>query len=133
MNYLEKKGQRRTLSIFAAIFLVNLSTIYLYQSSRPEIDMPKLISQSIRLFLTAGLLYIVYIGKNWAKILSIVLFSLAIIFALIVIFSSNFSPVQEIPFYVMIFVYADATYYFGFSEQFKAFIHFQKRLKNENK
>lgn len=133
MNYLEKKGQRRTLSIFAAILLVNLSTIYLYHSPRPEIDVQKLISQIIRLFLTAGLLYLIYIGKNWARILSIILFSLAIILALSVIFSSNFTPVQEIPFYVMIFIYSDAIYHFGFSGNFKAFIEHQKRVKNENK
>lgn len=133
MNYLEKKGQRRTLSIFAAILLVNLSTIYLYHSPRPEIDLQKLISQIIRFFLTAGLLYLVYIGKNWARILSIILFAIAVILALFFIFSSNFTLVQEIPFYVMIFIYSDAIYHFGFSENFKAFIRYQKRLKNENK
>ena len=133
MNYLEKKGQRRTLSIFAAILLVNLSTIYLYHSPRPEIDNQKLVSQIIRLFLTAGLLYLVYIGKYWARILSIILFVIAVILALFFIFSSNFTPVQEIPFYVMIFIYSDAIYHFGFSENFKAFIRYQKRVKNENK
>ncbi|UFH32779.1 hypothetical protein LNP04_03405 [Chryseobacterium sp. C-71] len=129
MNYLEKKGQRRTHSVFAAVLLVSLYTIYFNQSSRPEIDIQKLISQIIRFFLTVGLLYLVYIGKNWARILSIFLFSLAIILALSVIFSSDFSLLQEVPFYVMIFVYSDAIYHFGFSENFKAFIEFQKRMK----
>lgn len=132
MNYLEKKGQKRTISVFAGVLLVSLYTIYFYQSSRSQIDVTKLISQIIRFFLTVGLLYLVYIGKNWARILSIILFSLAIILALSVIFSSDFSPLQEVPFYVMIFVYSDAIYHFGFSENFKVFIEFQKRIKNEH-
>ncbi|RZJ50931.1 MAG: hypothetical protein EOO19_02025 [Chryseobacterium sp.] len=126
MNPLQKKGQIRTLSIFAAILLVSLYTIYFYQSSIPELDVKKLISQIIRFCLTVGLLYLVYLGKNWARILSIVLFSLAIILALSVIFSSTFTPLQEIPFYVMIFIYADAIFHLGFSESFKAFIKYQK-------
>ena len=130
MNLLQKKGQRRTLSIFAAILLVSLYTIYFYQSSIPELDVKKLISQIIRFCLTAGLLYLVYIGKNWARILSIVLFSLSIILALSVIFSSTFTPLQEIPFYVMIFIYADAIFHFGFSESFKAFVEYQKERKS---
>lgn len=132
MNYLEKKGHRRTISVFAAVLLVSLYTIYFNQSSRPEIDDQKLISQMIRFFLTVGLLYLVYIGKNWARILSIVLFSLTIIMALSVIFSSDFKAFQEIPFYVMIFVYSDAIYHFGFSENFKAFISYKRENKYEN-
>lgn len=130
MNYLVKKGHRRTLSIFAAILLVSLYSIYLYQSSINELDVKKLIAQIIRFFLTVGLLYLIYIGKNWARILSLILFSLAIITSLSVIFSSNFTPLQEIPFYVMIFIYSDAIYHFGFSESFKAFFEFQKGRKS---
>ena len=127
MNSLERKGQRRTLSIFTAILLVSLYTIYLYQSSIPELDVKKLITQIIRFFLTVGLLYLVYMGKNWVRILSLILFLLAIILALSVIFSSSFTPIQEIPFYVMIFIYGDAIYHLGFSESFKAFFEFQRR------
>ena len=130
MNLLEKKGQRRTLSIFAAILLVSLYTIYFYQSSIPELDVKKLITQIIRFFLTVELLYLVYIGKNWARILSLILFSLAIILALSVVFSSTFTPLQEIPLYVMIFIYSDAIYHLGFSESFKAFFGFQRRRKS---
>ncbi|QQV04336.1 MULTISPECIES: hypothetical protein [Chryseobacterium] len=74
-------------------------------------------------------MYLVFIGKKWARTVSLILFSLAVIMAVSFIFSSNFSPLQEIPLYVMIFVYADAIYHFGFSDSYKAFAEYQRSKK----
>ena len=84
MNELAKKGKYRTLLVFLSILLVSIHTIYFYHSVRPEIETKKLIQQIIRFCLTTGLLYLIYIGKNWAK-------NLAIIF---VLYSSMDTPMS---------------------------------------
>ena len=78
MNELTKIGKKRTILISISILLVSIHTIYFYHSVRPEIESKKLIQQIIRFSLTIGLLIMVYKGKNWAKIVSIILFSLAL-------------------------------------------------------
>ena len=129
MTPLQQRGRKRTIAAIISILLVSLYSIYIYQSVVPEFKLSKLISQIIRFILTCGLMYLVFIGKKWARTVSLILFSLAVIMAVSFIFSSNFSPLQEIPLYVMIFVYADAIYYFGFSESYKAFAEYQRSKK----
>lgn len=129
MTPLQQRGRKRTLAVIISILLVSLYSIYIYQSVVPGFKLSKLISQIIRFLLTCGLMYLVFIGKKWARTVSLILFSLAVIMAVSFIFSSNFSPLQEIPLYVMIFVYADAIYHFGFSDSYKAFAEYQRSKK----
>ena len=127
MTELIKTGKRRTILISISVLLVSLHTIYFYHAVRPEIDTKKLTQQIVRFLLTAGLLIAVFKGKKWAKIVSIVLFSLAILgamAAMVAIESGSF--VNKIPLLVMIFVYTVAVYHFGFSKSFKAFFEDQK-------
>ena len=132
MNELIKTGKKRTLLISISILLVSIHTIYFYHSVRPEIETKKLIQQIIRFLLTVGLLIVVYRGIKWAKILLIVLFSLAILGAIIGLISiDSDSFVGKVPLLVMILVYSIAVYHFGFSNSFKAFFDYQNGIRDE--
>lgn len=126
MNELAKKGKYRTLLVFLSILLVSIHTIYFYHSVRPEIETKKLVQQIIRFCLTVGLLYLIYIGKIWAKNFAIILFILAIIVAIYGIFNFETSLTIKSPFIVMIIVYSFAIYHLQFSKSFKEFITFQQ-------
>ncbi|RXP50974.1 DUF4240 domain-containing protein [Lutibacter sp. HS1-25] len=125
MNELTKIGKKRTILISISILLVSIHTIYFYHSVRPEIESKKLITQLIRFVLTVGLLIMVYKGKNWAKIISIVLFSLGLLGALIALGTLETPFINKVPLLVMIFVYSMAIYHFGFAKSFKEFFKYQ--------
>ena len=132
MNELAKKGKYRTLLVFLSILLVSIHTIYFYHSVRPEIETKKLIQQMIRFCLTIGLLYFIYIGKNWAKNLSIILFILATIGAMYGLLNFETPLIIKSPFIVMIMVYSIAIYHLQFSKSFKEFINFQQTTNQKN-
>lgn len=125
MNELSKLGKKRTILISISILLVSIHTIYFYHSVRPEIESKKLIQQIIRFLLTVGLLIMVYKGKNWAKIVSIILFSLALLGALFGLFTLQTPFINKVPMLVMVFVYSMAIYHFGFAQSFKEFFKYQ--------
>ncbi len=125
MDELTKIGKKRTILISISILLVSIHTIYFYHSVRPEIESKKLIQQIIRFLLTIGLLIMVYKGKKWAKIVSIILFSLAILGALIGLGTLDTPFINKVPLLVMIFVYSMAIYHFGFAKSFKEFFKYQ--------
>jgi len=112
------------------MLLLTIYSIYINQSSRPEIDTTKLVTQIIRTFLTGGILLFVYEGKDWARIITIILSAIAVIMALGVIFTTEHPTIMEVPFFVMIIIYSDAIYHFGFSESYKAFSEFQRKKYN---
>ena len=132
MNELAKKGKYRTLLVFLSILLVSIHTIYFYHSVRPEIETKKLIQQIIRFCLTIGILYFIYIGKNWAKNLSIILFILATIGAIYGLLNFETPLIIKSPFIVMIMVYSIAIYHLQFSKSFKEFIKFQQTTNSKN-
>lgn len=132
MNELAKKGKYRTLLVFLSILLVSIHTIYFYHSVRPEIETKKLIQQIIRFCLTIGVLYFIYIGKNWAKNLSIILFILATIGAIYGLLNFETPLIIKSPFIVMILVYSIAIYHLQFSKSFKEFIKFQQTTNQKN-
>lgn len=125
MNELTKLGKKKTILISISILLVSIHTIYFYHSLRPEIEAKKLIQQIIRFILTIGLLVMVYKGKNWAKIVSLILFSLALLGALVGFGTLEVPFLNKIPVIVMIFVYSIAIYHFGFDKSFKEFFEHQ--------
>lgn len=119
-------GKRKTILISISILLISLWSIYFEQSSKIEIDKIKLIRQIIRFFLTVGLLYSVYIGKNWARIILLILFSMAIILSIVAIVNIDADMLLKIPFFVMIFIYGISIYHYSFSRSFKEFFNYQK-------
>ena len=125
MNELTKIGKKRTILISISILLVSIHTIYFYHSVKPEIESKKLIQQVIRFLLTIGLLIMVYKGKNWAKIVSIILFSLSFLGALIALGTLETPLINKVPLLVMTFVYSMAIYHFGFAQSFKEFFKYQ--------
>lgn len=131
MNELTKLGKKRTILISISILLVSIHTIYFYHSLRPEIESKKLIQQIIRFSLTIGLLVMVYKGKNWAKIVSIVLFALALLGALFALLTLKTPLINKVPLLVMIFVYSKAIYHFGFAHSFKEFFKYQNSETEE--
>lgn len=128
MNELTKIGKKRTILISISILLVSIHTIYFYHSVRPEIESKKLIQQLIRFSLTIGLLIMVYKGKKWAKVISVILFSLGLLIILPTLLTIDRPFINKIPLIVMTFVYSIAIYHFGFSKSYKAFFEF----KNSN-
>ncbi len=133
MNELIKIGRKRTILVSISILLVSIYTIYFYYAVRPEIEVKKLIQQGIRFLLTVGLLIVTYKGKKWAKITSIVLFSLAILASFIGVVTLAGPFANKIPLLVMIFVYSIAVYHFGVSKSYKAFFEYQNMEKIELK
>lgn len=125
MNELTKLGKKKIILISLSIILVSIHTIYFNHSVRSEIESKKLIQQIIRFSLTIGLLIMVYKGKSWAKIVSIVLFSLAVIGALVALVTIETPIINKAPLIVMIFVYSMAIYHFGFAQSFKEFFKYQ--------
>ncbi|TCI92699.1 hypothetical protein [Tenacibaculum sp. M341] len=125
MNQSIISGKRKTIQVSLSVVLISIYTIYIYHSVRPEINFSKLIQQIIRLSLSIGLLIMVYKGKNWARIVSIVLFTLAIIAAIVGMVFLNTSHINKIPLLVMIFIYSKGIYHFGFSKDVKDFFRFQ--------
>ncbi|WP_040282056.1 hypothetical protein [Psychroserpens damuponensis] len=131
MDELAKIGKRKTLIISISVLIISIHTIYLYQSSRPELDSLKLTQQIVRFFLTVGLLYATYIGKNWARIITVILFTLAVIGAIYGIISTLEVPIlNTVPFYVMVLVYGKGISHFGFSKSYKAFSKYQNWIRN---
>ena len=127
MNILETIGKKRTIQISISILLVSIHTIYFYHSVKEDFDTTKFATQMIRFALTGLLLFFLYKGHKWAKIVSIILFSLAAIGAIVGFFLVETNIINKIPFLVMIFVYSMAIYHFAFAESFKAFYKFQNQ------
>lgn len=125
MNHLEKIGKLKTIFISISILMVSLHTIYFYNFNISEIESKKIIQQTIRFLLTIGLLIMVYRGKNWARIVSIILFSLGALAAIVGLTTITSAVVNKIPFIVMILVYSSALYHFWFSKSFKAFFDYK--------
>ncbi len=129
MTELEQLGKRRTILVSISILMVSIHTIYFYHATVPNVTAGKIIQQIIRFILTAGLLALIYNGKNWARIIAIILFSIGTLGALMSLFTLDTHIVSKIPLVVMTFVYSIAIFHFGFTESFKAF----KAFLNENK
>ena len=127
MNILEAIGKKRTIQISISILLVSIHTIYFYHSVKEDFDTTKFATQMIRFALTGLLLYFLYKGHKWAKIISIILFSLGALGAIVGLFTVDTSIVNKTPFLVMIFVYSMAIYHFAFAESFKAFYEYQNQ------
>ena len=122
MNELAKIGKKNTILISISIILVSLFTIYSYNRNVPFVETKKIIQQAIRFILTIVLLYFLYLGREWARKTILVLFTLAILFAIVSLLSINATFLAKTPLFVMIFVYSTALYHFGFSKSYKEYV-----------
>ena len=126
INTLEKLGRKGTILISISILLVSLHTIYLYHAVFPDAETKKTVQQLIRLLLTVWLLILIYKGTNWARIVTIILASVAVIGSLISLFTLEQDLILKIPLFIMAFVYAMTIYFLGFSKSYKAFAIYQQ-------
>ncbi|MCC9061843.1 MULTISPECIES: hypothetical protein [Flavobacterium] len=131
MTELAKIGKKQTLFVFICILIISLYSTYIYQSYQSEIDIKNLISGITRFFLTIGLLYLVYIGKKWAKVVTIVLFSIANVILIISLFSIDISLINKAPIIIMTVVYSFSLYHFTISKSFKAFFEYQNNKNTD--
>ncbi len=120
-------GKKRAIICAISILLVSVYTIYAYHANKTEIDMPKLIQQIIRFVFTIILLYFLYKGKHWAKVVMLILFSLGTAIAIYYFLTIEAPFLVTLPLLVMIFVYSVSIYHFGFSKSFQAFSEFQNK------
>lgn len=127
MDKIIKIGRDRTILISISILLFSIFSIYFEQSAKIDIDIKKLIRQIIRFILTVGLLYLVYIGKNWARILALTLFVFSIILSIAGILFIEVDLASKTPLFVAVIIYSLAIYHLAFSKSFKAFYNYQRQ------
>ncbi|MBN9337570.1 MAG: hypothetical protein J0I88_06950 [Chryseobacterium sp.] len=127
MDKIIKIGRDRTILISISILLFSIFSIYFEQSAKIDIDIKKLIRQIIRFILTVGLLYLVYIGKNWARILALTLFVFSIILSIAGILFIEVDLASKTPLFVVVIIYSLAIYHLAFSKSFKAFYNYQRQ------
>lgn len=125
-NLFEKLGRKRTILIIISNLLVSLHTIYYYNITMVDVETIKHIQQLIRFLLTIWLFILIYQGKNWARIVVIVLSIIAVLGAIVSVFVIAQPFLFKIPFVVMIIVYFSTIYFLGFSKSYKAFANFQQ-------
>ena len=125
-NLFEKLGRKRTILIIISNLLVSLHTIYYYNITMVDVETIKHIQQLIRFLLTIWLFILTYQGKNWARIVVIVLSIIAVLGAIVSVFVIAQPFLFKIPFVVLILVYFSTIYFLGFSKSYKAFANFQK-------
>jgi hypothetical protein len=105
--------------------MVSIHTIFYYQTSVPEFDQMKMIQQSVRFVLTLGLLYVAFKGKNWARIILVILLSVGALSSCAMVFTLSAPFILRLPFIVMLIVYGVGVYHFGLSDSYKAFAAYQ--------
>ncbi len=127
MNQLQKKGRIQTVLISISILLVSLHTIFYYNSILPEVTTQKIAQQIVRFVLTIFLLIMIYKGKNWARVIFLILFSIGVLGAMWGLFFVEQDIITKIPFIVMAIVYSISIYHFGISKSFRAFASFQNK------
>ena len=120
MNELARHGRGQTIAISISIILISMFVIAFYHIPQDSVDPKKFFQQIVRFVLTLALLYFLFKGKNWARITLLVLFLLAILSGLILLFIP-FPVAAKIPILVMIIIYGLGTYKLYFSKSFKAY------------
>ena len=125
MNELAREGRNKTIKVFASVLLISIYVIVTYHLVREFVETKKLIQQIFRFGFTVLLMYFVFKGKNWAKNIFSVLFSIAILGSLVTLFTS-IPFVSKIPFITMILIYSLAVYHLNFSESFKEYFNYLK-------
>ena len=129
MNELARQGRSQTIAISISIILISMFVIAFYHIPQDSVDPKKFFQQIVRFVLTLVLLYFLFQGKNWARITLLVLFSLAILSSLILLFI----PVPlaaKVPFLVMIIIYGLGAYNLYFSRSFKAYFAYLNSKNN---
>lgn len=120
MNELARQGRSQTIAISISVILISMFVIAFYHIPHDSVDAKKFFQQIVRFVLTLALLYFLFQGKNWARIILLVLFLLAMLSGFILLFL----PIPlagKVPLLVMIIIYGLGAYNLHFSRSFKAY------------
>ena len=123
MNELAIKGRNRTIRICACVLLISLYTIVTYNIVLKDVSALKLIQQIIRFSLTILLIYFLFKGKEWSRLLLTFLFSLALLLCLYSLFEST-SLIAKVPIITMTLIYSVFVYHLNFSRSFKDYFKY---------
>ena len=123
MNDRVKKAQLTILTLFGIMILFSIGNIVYFKFFVGTDTMLR--KQTMRLVLTFGIMYLVYIGKHWAKILLSVFIVAGIVLAGVAVY---ISPSVEIIVYMLIIclLYAYTLYYMNANDDFEAFLRYQR-------
>ncbi|WP_116790136.1 hypothetical protein [Flavobacterium psychrotrophum] len=122
MNHLQITGRNITIRIFAGILLISIFTIVTYQLPLEFLDTKKLIQQIVRFGFTILIMYFVFQGKNWARVMLTILCTLAIFLGIISLFVLTWPA--HIAILLMILIYGMAVYHLNASVSFKAYFKY---------
>ena len=121
-----EKGRKKTMNVFYALLGLSISLMFFSHLTFKPVNGPEIIKEIIRLCLSIGLYYAIYIGKNWAKKLFTILCILGMLIGLI----SMFLLVRESPaaliMVVLVGIYGYAVHFFNYDRDFLAFFEYQK-------
>ncbi|WP_271765828.1 hypothetical protein [Aquimarina algiphila] len=130
------KGRRRTkiLGLSIILFSINADLITLLSYTEAEISAFLIFKHLFRFLATVFLVISTYKGKNWARIILIICFSLAILLAFFMFFVLLLSDITTLKKVLSVIIstfliYGLSVYYFIFSLNFKAFF---KEQQNNN-
>ena len=130
---LNDKIERTRIRLFVLFGIILSFTVgnILYYKIVMEIE-GKLFQQLIRLALTFGLMYLVYIGKHWAKMLLSVLLVLGIVVAVIGVFSAmdSFGAISVL--ILMASVYGYTLYFMNALDEFDEFQMYQRKCADSD-
>ena len=120
------KNARITLFVLFGMLLSFTIGNMIYYNVILETD-EKQTQQMTRLLLSVELMYLIYIGKHWAKILYSVLLILGIIMSIISIFFVSGSPGFTLVMILISIVYAYTVYFLNANNGFEEFVRYQRK------
>ena len=127
MDLFTRKGKKKTRMVISVVMLASLATILLCLRNGSVTGNTHLPELMLRFFLTAGLMYAVYLGKQWARVLTVILFSFGLLWSLAGIFRSWPYLMGMSEDGILFAAYFIAVYHFAFSGSFVAFQNWQQK------
>ncbi len=128
MNQQCKRAQTVTFILFGIILAFTIGNIFYYKlvlNTDQELK-----TQLTRLVLSFGIMYLIYIGKHWAKMLFSVLLVVGIVISIIGVFTNSGGYISSIIFLLVAMVYAYTIYYMNANDDFDAFIRHQREYSD---
>ena len=121
-------GKKKALQLFYILMGLSLVITIFSFLTHKSLTTQELVREVVRFTFTIGLCYAIYLGKSWAKVVTIVLFAIALLlllFGLIALINdSPFALTLLIP----ITIYSYAVYFLTADKDFAAFFKYQRTI-----
>jgi hypothetical protein len=121
-----EKGRRKTLTVIFALIGFSILISVFSQLMSQTSSQQKMSQDIIRLILEIGLYYAIFLGKNWARIIMTILFSLGIFISVVSMISLFGKTPGAFIMLILVIVYGFAIYFFNLDKDFKSFFENQK-------